>query len=132
MKFSEREPSPTPDERQEMHSKLLKRLDELVTGSWNDADVIRICKYVNRERMFTFIHHPEISWENNAAERGIRVVAGIRNNTGGRRTRKGANALQATLSVFETWKKRELDVYNEAKTALLRVVGRLPKDNVVA
>ena len=132
VKFSEREPSPMPDERQEMYDNLLLRLDNLVDGPWNDADVVRLCKYVYRDRMFTFIIHPEISWENNVAERAVRVVANIRNNTGGRRSRKGADALQAMLSVFETWRKRGLDVYNEAKVALLRYVARRPKEVVVA
>jgi len=132
VKFSEREPSPIPDERQEMYDSLLQRLDDLVDGPWNDADVVRLCKYMHRDRMFTFIIHPEISWENNAAERAVRVVANIRNNTGGRRSRKGADALQAMLSVFETWRIQGLDVYNEAKTALLRSVRKIPKEVVVA
>ena len=95
-------------------------------------DVIRICKYVDREQMFTFVIHPDISWENNAAERAVRVIASIRNNTGGRRTRKGADSLQALLSVFETWRKRGLDVYKEAKVALIRHVGRVSKSDAMA
>jgi len=131
VKFSEREPSPMPEDRQEMYDNLLQRLDDLVDEPWNDADVVRLCKYMHRDRMFTFIIHPEISWENNVAERAVRVVANIRNNTGGRRSRKGADALQAMLSVFETWRIRGLDVYNEAKTALLRSVRRIPKRKAV-
>lgn len=132
VKFTEREIAPTPRERHEMYDKLLKRLDDLVAGPWNDADALRICKYVRRDYMFTFVIHPEISWENNIAERGIRVVANIRNNTGGRRAREGADTLQALLSVFETWRKRGMDVYNEAKAALLRFVGKVPEHTVVA
>ena len=132
VKFTEREPEPTPGKRQEMYDTLLKRLDELKAGSWTDPDVIRICKYVDREQMFTFAIHPEISWENNAAERAVRVIASIRNNTGGRRTRKGADSLQALLSVFETWRKRGLDVYKEAKATLIQHVGTVSKADAMA
>jgi transposase len=126
VRFSEREPVPTAKEREGMSEALMGRLDQLITGGWSDADAVRICKFLrkHRERLFTFVVHPEISWENNAAERGVKKVATIRNNSGGRRSREGADTLQALLSVFETWKKRGLDVYSEAKAALLRSVGR--------
>jgi transposase len=132
--FTERDPEPTPNERFEMYDKLLARVNELTAKDWNDADTVRICKHVrkHRDHFFTFVIHPEIKWENNTAERGIRKVATIRNNSGGRRSRKGADALQALLSVFETWRKRGLDVYNEAKVALLRSVGRSLKSDIVA
>lgn len=132
--FTEREPEPTQSERLEMYEAFLDRLDELTDTHWDDTDTVRICKHVrkHRDHFFTFVIHPEIRWENNTAERGIRKVATIRNNSGGRRSRKGADALQALLSVFETWRMRGLDVYNEAKKALLRSVGRLFKSDVVA
>jgi transposase len=132
--FTERDPEPTLSERLEIHETFLSRLDKLTDTDWDDIDTVRICKHVrkHRDHFFTFVIHPEIRWENNTAERGIRKVATIRNNSGGRRSRKGADALQALLSVFETWRIRGLDVYNEAKKALLRSVGRLLNSEVVA
>lgn len=126
VRFSEREPAPTAGERREMHGRLLERLDEFTAEDWTDADAVRICKHVvkHREHFFTFIIHPEVRWENNTAERGVKKVAPIRNNSGGRRSREGADTLQALLSVFETWKRRGLDVYEEARRVLLRSVGR--------
>ncbi len=134
VKFTECNPEPTPRERLEMYDKFVERLDKLTAKDWKDKDTVRICKHVrkHRDHLFTFVIHPEIKWENNTAERGIRKVATIRNNSGGRRSRKGADSLQALLSVFETWRRRDLDVYNEAKTALIRFVGRVPNSNVVA
>ena len=132
VKFTEREPPPTLEGRQQMYDELLRRLDALAGQPWNDADAIRILKYAKRDQMFTFIIHPEISWENNAAERGVRIVVKIRNNTGGRRSRKGADALQALLSVFETWRKRGLDVYNKAKDALLEFTCGVSDAKIVA
>lgn len=134
VRFSEREPAPTAEERREMHGKLLERLDEFTAEDWTDADAVRICKHVvrHRDHFFTFIVHPEIRWENNTAERGVKKVAPIRNNSGGRRSREGANTLQALLSVFETWRRRGLDVYEEARSMLLRSVGRLSNDTVSA
>ena len=132
--FTECDPKPTSKERLEMYEALLKRLDELIGKDWNDTDAVRISKHVRKHRnhLFTFVIHPEIKWENNTAERGIRKVATIRNNSGGRRSRKGADALQALLSVFETWRMRGVVVYNEAKKALLRYVGRDLKQNIMA
>lgn len=134
VRFSEREPAPTADERREMHGKLSQRLDEFTAEDWTDADAVRICKHVvkHRDHFFTFIVHPEIRWENNTAERGVKKLAPIRNNSGGRRSREGADTLQALLSVFETWRRRGLDVYEEARSMLLRSVGRLSNDNISA
>lgn len=134
VRFSEREPAPTAEERRVMHERLLQRLDAFTAEDWADADAVRICKHVvrHRDHFFTFIVHPEIRWENNTAERGVKKVASIRNNSGGRRSREGADTLQALLSVFETWRRRGLDVYEEARTVLLRSVGRSSNDNVSA
>ena len=134
VEFSEREPAPTTEERREMHGMLLQRLDEFIAEDWTDADAVRICKHVvrHRDHFFTFIVHPEIRWENNTAERGVKKLAPIRNNSGGRRSREGADTLQALLSVFETWRRRGLDVYEEARSMLLRSVGRSSNDTVSA
>jgi len=134
VEFSEREPAPTAEERRVMHERLLQRLDEFTAEGWTDADAVRICKHVvkHRDHFFTFIIHPEVRWENNTAERGVKKLAHIRNNSGGRRSREGADTLQALLSVFETWRRRGLDVYEEARSMLLRSVGRSSNDNVSA
>lgn len=120
--FTERAVPRSSDERQRMYDQLLKRLDKLVAKKWNDKDTVRFCKRLDRIRgdMFTFVVHPEISWNNNIAERAVRAVATIRNNSGGRRTRVGAVTLETILSIFETWKMRGLNVFQEARSALIR------------
>lgn len=126
VKFSEQEPSPSHEERFQMHDKLLQRIDNLISMQLNDGDAVRIQKFVrgNRDRFFTFVTYPEIRWENNTAERGVRTIANIRNNSGGRRSREGADTLQALVSVFETWRIRGLDVFEEGKNALVREIWR--------
>lgn len=130
VRFSEREPAPTAEERHVMRERLLERLDEFTAEDWTDEDAVRICKHVvkHREHFFTFIVHPEVRWENNTAERGVKKVAPIRNNSGGRRSREGADTVQALLSVFETWRRRGLEVYEEARSMLLRSVGESSND----
>ncbi len=134
VRFTEREPSPSLEERCQISDRLLRRLDGLTSKYWSDEDTVRLCKHVRtfRDSFFTFVTHPEIRWENNTAERGMRKIANIRNNSGGRRSRKGADTLQALLSVFETWRMRRLDVFTEAKTVLLREAQKPFNDDIVA
>ncbi len=134
VRFSEQEPSPSHEECFQMHDRLLQRLDSFISMKWNDGDAVRIQKFVkrNRDRFFTFVIYPEIRWENNTAERGVRMIANIRNNSGGRRSREGADSLQALVSVFETWRMRGLDVFEEGKNALMREIWRSSESDAVA
>jgi len=126
VKFTEREPAPDSEERFWMLEQLLDRFDAVMDEEWCDVDVLRLRKFLlkHRAHFFTFVIFPEISWENNAAERAVRKVATIRNNSGGRRSRKGADTVQVLLSVFETWRKRGHDVFQKTKSMLTRSVEK--------
>jgi hypothetical protein len=53
--------------------------------------------------LFTFVEHPEVPSENNAAERAIRPAVVARKISGGTRSARGSNTASVLRSLFETW-----------------------------
>ncbi|MFQ5464238.1 MAG: transposase, partial [Phycisphaerae bacterium] len=58
---------------------------------------------------FTFLDHPEVPFDNNAAERAIRPAVIIRKNSYGNRSQRGADCQAVLMSVFRTLKQRGYD-----------------------
>lgn len=121
--FVTKDPPPDLELRFLIYEQLMDRFDAVMSQSWTDSDVLRLRSFLlkHRAHFFTFVIFPEISWENNTAERAVRKVATIRNNSGGRRSRRGADTIQRLLSVFETWRKRGTKAFHGARTALNRL-----------
>lgn len=53
--------------------------------------------------LFTFVQHPEVPSENNAAERAIRPAVVARKISGGTRSEKGSRTSSILRTLFETW-----------------------------
>jgi predicted RecB family nuclease len=60
----------------------------------------------NRERLFTFLDHDGIPWNNNNAEHAIKAFARLRNIFGGTSTVKGMQEYLVLLSISETCKNK--------------------------
>lgn len=58
------------------------------------------------KELFTFVEHPEIPSENNAAERSVRPCVIARKMCGGTRSEKGSKTTMTLMSLFYTWKLR--------------------------
>lgn len=58
----------------------------------------------NRDRLFTFLNHDGIPWNNNNAEHAIKAFVPLRNIIGGTSTAKGIREYLVLLSVSETCK----------------------------
>ena len=58
----------------------------------------------NREKLFTFLDHDGIPWNNNNAEHAIKAFARLRNIIGGTSTEKGIREYLVLLSISETCK----------------------------
>ncbi len=58
----------------------------------------------NRDRLFTFLDHDGIPWNNNNAEHAIRAFARLRRTIGGTSTTKGLREYLVLLSISETCK----------------------------
>ena len=61
----------------------------------------RITRFV--EEMFTFVEHPGVPADNNAAERAIRTAVIYRKVCGGSRSRKGSDTAAMLMSFVGTW-----------------------------
>jgi transposase len=93
--------------RVRMRESLQQRLFELAEPYLKDKDAPqrvlckRICQYL--PELFTFVEHPSVASNNNAAERAIRPAVIIRKTSGGTRSAKGSQTKTRLMSVFATW-----------------------------
>jgi hypothetical protein len=67
----------------------------------------RIVDYA--KELFTFVEHPEVPSDNNAAERSIRPAVVQRKISGGTRSPKGSYTMGVNLSLYGTWAVRGTD-----------------------
>jgi transposase len=56
--------------------------------------------------LFTFVEHPQVPSENNAAERSVRPRVIARKISGGTRSSAGSSTMAVLASLFETWRLR--------------------------
>jgi predicted RecB family nuclease len=63
----------------------------------------------NRDKMFTFIYHDGISWNNNSAEHAIKHFAAYRHGRNGVFTEKGLTAHLLLLSIYQTCEYKGLN-----------------------
>jgi predicted RecB family nuclease len=62
----------------------------------------------NREKLFTFLEHDGVPWNNNNAEHAIKSFARLRNSISGKSSAKGIQEYLVLLSISETCKYRGL------------------------
>ena len=64
----------------------------------------------HRSALFVFLHHPDVPYHNNAAERALRNSVIHRKVTGGFRSESGAKAHAVVSSIVDTARKRGQDI----------------------
>lgn len=102
------------------------QLEELAKP-WVDADVPfrnlarRIINFSSE--MFTFVEHPDVSPDNNAAERAIRPAVIYRKVTGGTRSDTGSETFSTLMSLFGTW---QLTTTNPAENCRIMLTAATP------
>lgn len=72
--------------------------------------------------LFQFVLVPELSADNNLAERSLRPLVIIRKISGGSRSDEGTKTRMALASLFETWKAQGLNPFAEC----LRLLSQSP------
>ncbi len=85
----------------------------------------RFLKY--RDKLFTFLRHNDVPWNNNNAENAIRAFAELRDIIKGVATEKGLREYLVLLSICETCKRRDisfLDFLLSGETSIDRFVGK--------
>ena len=116
------------------YGNLIRRIDrrlmDLATGTYADADADRLAKRLMRycDSLFTFLDHPAVPFDNNHAERMIRPAVIIRKNSQSNRSDKGAVTQAILMSIFRTLKLRGQDPVQTVATALriYAASGHLP------
>ena len=80
------------------------------------------------DRLFTFLDHPDVPFDNNHAERMIRPAVVLRHNSQSNRSEKGAATQAVLMSVYQTLKLRGHDPLATITEALRTYVlaGTLP------
>lgn len=63
----------------------------------------------NRDKLFTFLHHDGVPWNNNNAEHAVKAFAMLRHVIGGVTSEKGLQEYLILLSICQTCKYRGLD-----------------------
>jgi transposase len=116
---------------QTRRDRIEKRLKLLFGREWNNKEAQRLIKRLKRhqDQIFTFLHNPEVPFDNNFGERSIRGAVIMRKNSFNNRSDKGARTQSVLMSVFFTIKQRGLNPINTVKEALKTYIntGTLPK-----
>ena len=69
--------------------------------------------------LFTFVEHPQVPSENNAAERAVRPRVIARKISGGSRSPTGSETRAILASLFETWRLRGEDALEACRVMLM-------------
>lgn len=110
--------------------RFVSRLDALITGDWANRQACRLVKRLRRhhDHLFTFLDYPEVTPDNNHAEREIRPAVIMRKNSYANRSDKGAATQAVLMSIYRTLKLRGLDPLATITEALAVYIktGALP------
>ena len=63
----------------------------------------------NREKLFTFLNHDGVSWNNNIAEHAMRHFAIYRKRANGVFSERGLSAYLVLLSIYQTCRYKEMN-----------------------
>ncbi|SDB76771.1 Transposase IS66 family protein, partial [Bacteroides ovatus] len=85
--------------------RLDRLLNESVAHLHEDFQKFKNGLFKCKDYLFTFLKNPDVPYDNNASERGIRKIKVKQKVSGCFRTEKGANTFMNVHSVAETAKK---------------------------
>ena len=106
--------------RLQLQQDMRQRLLAFAQQDWQDPDcqrlAARILKYL--DDLLMWLVHPDVSSDNNLAERGLRPAVVTRKTSFGSRSKHGAQAFARLLSLIRTWENQGLDFFNTAYSSL--------------
>jgi len=107
-----------------------RRLWALADAAYADADAGRLAKRLRKhiDELFTFLDYPDVTFDNNLAERMIRPAVILRKISQSNRSEKGAAVQAVLMSVYRTLKLRGHDPLATITSALRHYLthGQLP------
>jgi len=110
--------------------RINQRLHALAEAHYADADALRLAKrlWKHCDELFTFLDYPDVTFDNNLAERMIRPAVILRKISQCNRSEKGAAVQAVLMSVYRTLKLRGHDPLATITSALRTYLttGQLP------
>jgi len=93
------------------HKRAVKSFFQKITSPTTRSEVTE--KYCNRllkgrDKLFTFLDHDGVSWNNNNAEHAVKAFVFMRKAIGGSSTKKGIAEYLILLSIYETCKRNDV------------------------
>lgn len=120
----------TPEKYRSRIHRIDRRLVALSDATYRDADAARLAKRLWRhtDELFTFLDYPEVTFDNNLAERMIRPAVILRKISQSNRSEKGAAVQAVLMSIYRTLKLRGHDALATITSALRTYLttGQLP------
>ncbi len=109
-----------PQIRQKVIQSYEQQLLELINTTVEGKAVLRFQKRLRKQQnaILFFMHHPDVPFHNNGAERAIRMAKVQQKISGGHRSEHGANRQAVLLSVVETAKRNHLNLLDAIKKLL--------------
>jgi len=102
----------------------------MIEMEWTNREAQRLVKRLRRyqQELFPFVLNHQVPFENNFAERIIRLAVIMRKNSFNNRSDKGASTQAILMSVFTTLKQRGLNPIKIVEQALRIYIttGKLP------
>ena len=112
------------------YHRMQQRLQVMIEIEWTNREARRLVKRLRRhqQELFTFVLNHQVPFENNFAERIIRLAVIMRKNSFNNRSAKGASTQAILMSVFTTLKQRGLNPIKIVEQALRIYIttGKLP------
>jgi transposase len=119
-----------PDRYRSRIRRIDQRLQTLADAHYADADAARLAKRLRKhtDELFTFLDYPDVTFDNNLAERMIRPAVILRKISQSNRSEKGAAVQAVLMSVYRTLKLRGHDALATITSALRTYLttGQLP------
>lgn len=81
----------------------------------------------NRARLFTFLDHDNVPWNNNNAEHAIKSFAALRQVIDGPTTERGIHDYLILLSIYQTCVYRGIDFFGFLRSGEKRIDGYASK-----
>ena len=130
IRLRERYEAIEPEVYHRRYARLEQRLREMIEREWENKEAKRLVKRIrcHEHELFTFVLETDVPFDNNHAERMIRIATIMRKNSYNNRSDKGALTQGVLMSIFSTLKQRGLNPIDTLVTALKIYIktGTLP------
>jgi transposase len=93
----------------------------LAQQDWQDPDCQRLAHRIEKhlEELLLWLRNPDVTPDNNEAERELRPAVITRKTSFGSRSRQGAHAFAVLLSLIRTWERQGDDFFTLGQDILI-------------